>query len=216
MKKMHVLKFIIYIYLLIIMIDIIQPINATSRLSINYEFEETSNSIEYFDVSDNRICVTYENGIIYELTFSGEFIRMIEYKTRGLLYSFYNDDNNLIVYPVREKKCYIIDVDGIVVDEYKEKNVFNGYPVYADITDDIVVNKNEYSIVYKNANWFERTFQNKKSSITIFENNVQCFKILEGRKVLNDLFPIGFLIIFIIISIYLLKFKKVNIFKKYK
>ena len=165
--KSNVLKNILIIITTLIFISISITINASSKYNLYNEYVESDGTFKYLDVSDDRFCIVIDHNLVYEYTYDGEFLRMIEYSTNRVVYAFYDDSSNLNVYSPRQKTCLVFDDNSNLINEYSiEPNAFNdkidnGYSINEEFTKDFVVNKNGYQIEYINANWFQRFFVGK-------------------------------------------------------
>ena len=150
--KQNIFKFSLILFLSFLLISFSITINANSQYTVYNEYIENDGTFKYFDVSDDRFCVVINHNLVYEYTYDGEFLRMIEYSTNRVVYAFYDDSSNLNIFSVRQKTCLVFDDNSNLINEYSiEPNVFNDirdncYRINEEFIKDFVVNKNGYKI----------------------------------------------------------------------
>lgn len=174
------------------------------------EYKENYGRIIYFDVSENnKLCIAYDNDKVYEYDLDGKFIRIIEYKSNGNVYAYYQNEN-LVINDIRKDLHVVIDENNMCIESFEAPNTNFGFYVSEECRKNIKFTKNSYEYQYISHNWFSRVFLNKKSQISVsFEDEI-IIKVEEKIKIIDDLIPV---LIIVILFVILYGFKKIEKYK---
>ena len=93
------------------------------------EYKENYGRIIYFDVSENnKLCITYDNDKVYEYDLDGKFIRIIECKSNGNVYAYYQNEN-LVINDIRKDLHVVIDENNMCIESFEAPNTNFGFYV---------------------------------------------------------------------------------------
>ena len=181
-----------------------------SNFSVTLDFEENNGRMIYFDVSENnKLCITYDNDKVYEYDLDGKFIRIIECKSNGNVYAYYQNEN-LVINDIRKDLHVVIDENNMCIESFEAPNTNFGFYVSEECRKNIKFTKNSYEYQFISHNWFSRVFLNKKSQISVsFEDEI-IIKVEEKIKIIDDLIPV---LIIVILFVVLYGFKKIEKYK---
>lgn len=201
MKSSKVKCLILLIVVLFIILKNTNLVYAFSseQYNIVLKYEENLANFIYFDISDNNICIAFDNDKIYEYNKNGVFLRTISYSSSGDIYSYYKN-NNLVIFDVRKKYHIVLDSTGKCIETFETSKATSGYYVGEDFSQNFIFEETGYKYEYINSNWFSRVFSRKKSKIVVSNDNHITLLIEENNKLIDDLIPI--IIIVVIVSIF--------------
>jgi hypothetical protein len=186
-------------------------------ISISKDYIDPNEDFESFYVTDdNLICVSFYNKYTYEYNHE-DFSRIVSYKSYGVVYSMYDDNNNLLLIIVRENVRICIDDSGnfLYGDSYRSLKNFEAEGIHfleGDTINDFEISKGKYTYIFTNTNYFERLI-GKKATIIISHNSSIIKIISENGKYFSDLLMpiiVGVIVIIVII----VNKKKIKTYKK--